>query len=347
MVIIYFQCTVEINPRTGAVSDLKLNGTDHNFVDSSTLSGLNDYIYVEGRDPQNKKFISEAITITPKEKGRLVSSILIEAPAPGCSRLSREIRLIHGISRIDIINKLDRPMVREPEGIHFGFPFNIPNGKVRVNSPWAVVQPEKDQIKGACKNWFTVQRWVDVSNDDFGITLSPIDAPMIEVGDIRADATVSGWVRHLEPSQTIYSYVMNNYWETNYKAEQPGTTSFKYSIFPHAKYDQIKAEQFGIERSQPLIPVPLNNITPKFNTLFSVEPGDVIVTRIKPLENGDKIMIRLFNISPNEKRIKLNWNGFQPKEIFQSNLFEVKIQKLDNDFIIPGSGIKTLIAIVN
>ena len=48
--------------------------------------------------------------------------------------------------------------------------------------PWAVVRPEVDQLPGACKNWFTVQRWVDVSNDEYGVTWATLDAPLVEVG---------------------------------------------------------------------------------------------------------------------------------------------------------------------
>ncbi|MCI0493762.1 hypothetical protein L0Z72_02050 [candidate division KSB1 bacterium] len=335
--------TVEVNPKTGAISALKLKELDHNFVDSRTLTGLNDYIYVAGRDPSNKKFIDQPVKIYPKENGKLVASLLIESSAPGCNRLSREIRLIHGSPRIDIINELDRPMIREPEGIHFGFAFNIPDGTIRINSPCAVVQPEKDQIKGACKNWFTVQRWVDISNENFGITLAPIDAPLLEVGDIHADATVSGWVRNLEFSQTIYSYVMNNYWETNYKAEQPGLTRFRYSIFLHGKYDQARAEQFGIENSQPLIPVAVLKDKPEFDSLFSVEPRDVIVTMMKPVDDGKKIIIRLFNTSAEEKSAKLIWGSLLPKDVYLSNLFEEQLEKLGDLISMPGYGIKTIV----
>jgi alpha-mannosidase len=339
--------TVEVNPKTGAISALKLKELDHNFADSRTLAGLNDYIYVAGRDPSNKKFIDRPVKIYPKENGKLVASLMIESSAPGCNRLSREVRLIHGIPRIDIINELDRPLIREPEGLHFGFSFNIPDGEIRINSPWAVVQPERDQIKGACKNWFTVQRWVDISNENFGVTWATIDAPMVEVGDIRADATVYGWVRKLEPSQTIYSYVMNNYWETNYKAEQPGIAHFQYSIFPYRKFDQIKAEQFGTEQSQPLIPVAVQKDKPQIKSLFSVESRDVLVTMMKPVADGKRIIIRLFNTSADEKSAKFNWGSLRPKEVYLSNLFDEPLERLGDSLSIPGYGIKTVVIAFN
>ena len=67
--------------------------------------------------------------------------------------------------------------------------------------------PELDQIPASCKNWFSVQRWVDISNDRFGVTWSPVDAPLVRgrrhhgQPDRLADRP-RVWIQHLEPSQT-------------------------------------------------------------------------------------------------------------------------------------------------
>ena len=108
---------------------------------------------------------------------------------------------------VEIINTVDKLPVRTKEGVHFGFGFNVPDGVVRMDVPWGVVRPEVDQIPGACKNWFTVQRWVDVSNDQRGITWLTPDAPLVEVGGITANLIGSlsdpaAWLDRLEPSQT-------------------------------------------------------------------------------------------------------------------------------------------------
>ena len=49
---------------------------------------------------------------------------------------------------------------------------------------------------------------------------------------------------------------MNNHWFTNYNAYQDGPTTFRYRLLPHRQYDQIAAQRFGIESSQPLVVMP-------------------------------------------------------------------------------------------
>ncbi len=56
------------------------------------------------------------------------------------------------------------------------------------------MQPEIDQLPGSRKNWLPVGRWIDVSNESFGVTWATLDAPLVEVGGITA--TMLGSQKH-------------------------------------------------------------------------------------------------------------------------------------------------------
>ncbi|NVM24188.1 MAG: glycoside hydrolase, partial [Desulfobacterales bacterium] len=259
--------TVTIDDKTGTIASFKRKDISFDLVNGKSGLGLNDYFYVAGRDPKDPQR-NGRVKVRVKERGPLVASLLIESAAPGCHKLTREVRIIAWIDRVDIINIIDKQKIYKQEGVHLAFPFNVPEGVMRMDTPWAVVQPEVDQLPGACKNYFTVQRWVDVSNEDYGVTWATVDAPLVEVGAITSDprGKTVGWIKHIEPSTTLYSYVMNNYWETNYKAGQEDPTTFRYSIKPHKRFDSGSAARFGTERSQPLIAVPVDSKIPIQNS---------------------------------------------------------------------------------
>ena len=320
--------TVTIDEATGAIVSLKQRDISEDLAGGKKGIGLNDYFYVAGRDPKEPQR-NGPVTITVKEPGPMVASLLITSDAPGCRKLTREIRLIGGMKHLDIIDTIDKEKVYKQEAVHLGFAFNVPGGVMRMDVPWGVVRPEIDQLAGACKNYFTVQRWVDVSNDEFGVTLATIDAPLIEVGAITNDPRGGvGWIEKLEASTTLYSYVMNNYWETNYKAYQDGPTVFRYSIQAHGKFDAAQAARFGVERSQPLIVVPVDEETEVQRSAFSVEPADVIVTAFKPSEDGKARIVRLFNASERTRSAKITWAKPVPKTIWRSNLAEEQLVPL-------------------
>jgi len=333
--------SVDIDETSGVISGVRRKGIPADFVDHKAGSGLNDYYYVAGRDPKDPQR-SGKVTITIKEKGPLLSSLLIESDAPGCNKLIREVSLIAGVDRVDITNVLDKLDIYEQEGVHLAFPFKVPDGQMRLDIAWGVVRPEADQLPGSCKNYFTVQRWVDVSNQDYGVTWAAIDAPMVEIGAITADPVAVGWIDHLQPTQKLYSYVMNNYWETNYRAGQEGPATFRYSIKPHRRFDEAAAQRFGIERSQPLIAVPVEKDSEDFPSFLNLEPEGVIVTSLKPGEDGNTWILRLFNSTGRPETVELMWGNQKPKAVYISSPFEEQGQKVEGKIFMPAYGIVTL-----
>jgi len=319
--------TVTINERTGAIAGLTCKGMDINLVDADA-GGLNSYFYVEGRDPKAPK-PNGPVTIRAVDKGPLLASLEVESEAPGCHRLVRTYRLIDGLDYVEIIDRIDKKDIYTPEGVHLGFAFHVPDGVLRMDTPWAVVRPEGDQLPGACKNYFTVQRWVDISNDRVGVTWATLDAPLIEIGRITNDPRSSvGWIKTLEPSTTFYSYVMNNYWETNYKASQSGEHTFRYAIRPHQGAALADAARFGIERSSPLVVVPVRSeererrLGPKLPVEL---PDGVVATTLKPSDDGRALILRLFNTSDRLQEVRVDEpRGSQPP-VWRSNLDEEPI----------------------
>jgi alpha-mannosidase len=286
--------TVEVDDATGAVRSLRHRAVPANLVDAEAGFGLNAYLYVAGRRPSSPQ-TNGPVRIEVIEHGPLVGSLRIESEAPGCNGLWRELRVVAGQNHLDIVNHLDKRRVLDPESVHFAFPLWVPSPVVRFDIAWGVVRLGRDQLPGACKNHVAVQRWVDVSNSDFGVTLATVDAPLVEVGAIRADPIAVGWVDDLEPSAQLYSYVMNNYWETNFLAGQEGPVSFRYALRPHRPFDAATAHRFGAERSQPLIVVPARAGAVGPESPVPVLPEDVVVTSLWPGGDGRWLTARLFN----------------------------------------------------
>ena len=321
---------------TGAIDKLEFRDYPFNFASSENFYGLNDYYYVEGRMPEYPQSNSKP-DMRIKENGPIVKSYIIKSDAPGCESLTREIRTINGINRIDIINTVDKSDILSPEGVHFVFPFNVPDGNVRISNAWNYYQPEIEQLSGSNKNFFSVNRWVDVSNDNYGITWVSVDAPLIELDRITMDEIDYGWVKNVPETQTIISYIMNNYWETNYKASQSGKVIFKYSIYPHREFDPVQSEKWGIEQCQPLIPIASSRSEPVFKSDFVFNSNTVIITSIKPISEK-ALLLRLYNPSMKNDMVGFEWqNGSRKIYICDPNGNSSKASK--DTIEIPAFGI--------
>ncbi|MBN2577950.1 MAG: hypothetical protein JXB10_03085 [Pirellulales bacterium] len=339
---------VSMDPQTGNIRSCRDLILDRELVDSENPVGWNSYYYVVGSDVKGARTSGPA-TVRVMESGPLVAALKIESDAPGCNRLTREVRLIGGLDRVDLLDVVDKKPVRAKEGVHFGFAFRVPGGVVRMETPWAVVRPEEDQLPGACKNWFTVQRWIDVSNRDFGVTTAVLDAPLVEVGGMTANIIGNGsepgtWIEHLAPSQTLYSWVMNNHWHTNYRAEQEGPTEFRYALRPHTGgFDGVAAARFGIERSQPLLVGPAAADAPALRpSRLRVNADEILVTAFKPDIEGKALIVRLYNVGSEPVSAVFSWSEPVPTALWRSDLWQQRGRPICGPVVVPPHGFVTI-----
>jgi alpha-mannosidase len=212
------------------------------------------------------------------------------------------------------------------ESLQFAFPLSVPGGKMTMDVPLGNMRPEVDQLPGACKNWLPVGRWIDVSNSDYGVTWATLDAPLVEVGSVSAmlgsQSDPSVWRKHIEPTQSFYSWVMNNHWGTNYRAYQEGPVEFRYALRLHKVHKAAAASRFAIGLSQPLLATPASSQGPQPSSLLRVQPDDVLAFTLKPSDDGKAWIVRLFNASREPQKAKLTWPKHAVGRTWQSNLAE-------------------------
>jgi alpha-mannosidase len=308
---------VSIDPVSGNISKLINLASGRNFADVKVNGGLNAFRWLRANIDAAKA--DSAIAITTTESGPLVVELRVSSKATGCRSVSRSVRLVQGQPWVEISNVVDKLPLVEKDGIHFGFGFDIPQGITRVDIPWGVMEMEKDQWPQGNRNWIVLQRWLDISNDKEGITWCSLDAPLFEYGKISANLDTKwgnegAWINKLVPSSTIYSWVMNNHWITNFPLTQDGPVTFRYRLMPHGEYNVVNANRFGMEQSQPLVHVTANN-DPKINPLVNVDNDLVYVTIIKSLADSKEILLRLRSLSAKPEKVNLSFPAGVPESI--------------------------------
>lgn len=337
------ELSLRLDEQTGAIASLIYDGRE--LVASNAPTALNDYFYLPGRDVAGVQR-NGPVRLTIRERGPLVASIVVESDAPGCRTLTREIRLHALRNYVEIVNTLDKQAVRAKEGVHFGFGFHVPEGVVRMDVPWGVVRPETDQIPGACRNWFTVQRWVDISSASHGVTWFTPDAPLVQFGGLTANLigsmSLGDWITNLPPSQTVYSWAMNNHWHTNYRAEQEGPTVFRFYVWPHGEpYHQTRIARLAAELAQPLIAAPARGECPEQPRLTVSNP-DLLVSAFKPSDDRRAFIVRLFGTSDQPVRTHLNWADPAPASVWLSDNSEQPLAPVTGEIEVPPLSVVTL-----
>jgi alpha-mannosidase len=108
----------------------------------------------------------------------------------------------------------------------------------------------------------------------------------------------------------LLGWVTNNYWETNFRAHQPGRVQARYRIRPYrGGFNELQAHRFGLEAAyaQPLFqhlgePERQPSLLPEAGALLrlpeNLSPRSPVLTlHVKPAERRTGVIVRLFNAS--------------------------------------------------
>lgn len=114
---------------------------------------------------------------------------------------------------------------------------------------------------------------------------------------------------------------MNNYWHTNYKADQEGPVHYRYALRPHGAFNSVENEKYAAAFTQPLVAIPVNKKATVKGSLFHMNNDKIVVTTITPQEDHSFI-IRLYNPDEKEQSTIFIWEQLKP-----SKLIHLKTEK--------------------
>ncbi|MGN0532416.1 MAG: glycosyl hydrolase-related protein [Eubacterium sp.] len=219
--------------------------------------------------------------------------------------ICQTITLYDNIERIDIDNRVLKsplPKLTSKEEAFYTFPFKANNGyEIRYDLPIGNVA-EGQQIYGTSRDWYTAGKWVNVydKHDDYSMTLSLVNASLLQFGERR---TGKWSFDYKSKKPYIFSYVMNNMWQTNFQGDQPGMVEFSYSLFTGKGKSISKINQRSLNRCAPLQTVFAANLSKSADkkcnekSYITISHDNIILSVMKPAEaNGDGMIVRFCEI---------------------------------------------------
>jgi len=182
--------------------------------------------------------------------------------------------------------------VAEPEAVYVAFPFRWPDGKILYEAQGGCVEPGRDQLAGSSSDWHTVQNFVTVHSPRGQIVWAPVQAPLVQFGDLNPGK----WQRVAEVKQPhLYSWVMNNYWFTNFRATQKGEFRWSYHLTTSGRTDRSPAVRFGWGTRVPLVarvlPPGGNGPGKPSDSLLQCDVRNLLLVESRPAHHGQGVIL--------------------------------------------------------
>jgi len=330
--------TLTLDPATGAIASLMDKAAGVDLVDKSSPWRLGQIIHErheKGRELQRDAFRRTTVRnvkIQAGVDGPLWSSITAQADLDGCAEpgsVRVEIRLYKLEKKIELHFGMRKLPVTEPEAVYVAFPFQWRDGRVFYEAQGGTVEPGVTQLPGSSSDWHTVQNFLAVRGANGQILLSSDEAPLVQIGDLN----LGKWqpIAKVEKPH-VYSWVMNNYWYTNFRATQEGEFRWSYCLTSTDDGANGAASRFGWGSRVPLtarvlLPGEGGASRPTGSMLGSVA-SNLLLVEVRPTFDGSGVILHLREVDGKPAEIDLADRPFGSSvaEVDEVNVLEQSLR---------------------
>jgi hypothetical protein len=362
---------LHFDPGTGAVVSLQQHSPGREWVNTRGGYGLNQFLYVLGSDGTRlihphlaearfEVFTHNRTSIELVENGPMCAVLYLRRNGQKLPALDTWVTVWQD-GRLEFLNVLHKDATLAKEAGYFAFPFLFANPrdiKGYVELPYGVLQVEEEQVPGGCREWYTTHSFIALSDGRATAHMATPHAPLVTFNDFFKGL----WRGKLDAlNGSVFAYVFNNYWDTNYRASQGGDMVFSFSLnLQESRFDPAQATRLGwehlAEMSDPRRPacvqakeadVQARLPDPPAQSLLRVDSldGSVLVGGITW---GDgQLYIRLYNTSEKRVQARLKFARWSPREAWRADLVGRLQKKLSAhpagiEVSVPGRQVITL-----
>jgi hypothetical protein len=301
-----------INPENGSFESLFHKALKREMADPDSKWSPGQVIYERLSDrhqlelftlqetPQRTTLTS--VSFEHLEEGPIWTELSLNGILRDCAagRVKIEYRFYNSEPVIEMRYSMIKKPVTDPEALYVGFPFALIDGEIIFEAQGGTVRPGLDQLPGTASDWNTVQNFVTIRSDKDQVVLVSPDVPLFHLGGINLG---NFSYNHRPQSNHIYSWVLNNYWTTNFRASQEGSLTWRYFLTLSEDPSNYKATSFGWQTSIPLVgrvfPEGNGSGNPDPESILSSDTDDILLISSMPSVDGSGIIFHMREISGN------------------------------------------------
>lgn len=188
------------------------------------------------------------------EDGALYTAVALDYHLEGTGMYTVFLKAYKHQPKLEVMVRIHKESHLEPENLYVALPFTAgEEATAYVDKTGCIIRPGIDQLPGSCQDFYLVQNGVLWQSEDVGLAVIAKDTPLIAIGDLRAHPVRLSDGKDIKRNRAaVYSWVMNNYWETNFKVNLGGFYEFSYTLLlergktKEQMYERMKSENEGL-----------------------------------------------------------------------------------------------------
>ncbi|GGV63847.1 alpha-mannosidase [Streptomyces longisporoflavus] len=239
---------VHVDLSSACIDSIVDKRTGAELVRQDATVGFNGYLYDEyatagGFNHQSSKTTADAsmhllatrrtappAALVERTSDATGETLVYECAPAGTRRLRVTVHLPRASARIDLENRIDKTATLTKESAFFAFPFAMHSPALRMEATGGVTGTGLPTVPGSARHMRAIRRWVSLQENGTGAALATQDAPLIQMGGVAIPYAPYPQSLAQEEPGTVFSWVHNNIWDTNFPSQQAFDHVFRYSV---------------------------------------------------------------------------------------------------------------------
>jgi len=222
--------------------------------------------------------------------------------------IETEIRLYKNVKKVEFKYMAHKLILTDPEALYVAFPFSLPDSRIVFETIGGVLT-QGQQLPGSSSDWNAAQNFVSVRGKKGQIIVVSNEIPLWQFSDFN----MGKFERYPKKGKTwLYSWVMNNYWTTNFRAFQEGGFSWGYQLTSTTDTTNTFATKYAWGERNPFptrtFPAGDNELkTPSLETLkISGSPNAMLINSRPAFKGKNNILLHFRELEGLAAEVKLS-----------------------------------------
>ena len=223
------------NKRTGA--EMLLDGLAKFFTPVYERTEIRRGVYEErrllGRNIRGQhaqQFQGKLREVKVLDHGPIFTRTELIFDLEGTHHSSVLIKLYRGLPRIEFTYRIAKSLSEEIESVYLPLALNLPEAEIYLRNGGVPMRPGVDQLPGSNMEYYIADQGLLYRQSGQSVLVNTLDTPLLYMGEMRHHPIVLCDNRQENNRRPVYSWIMNNTWETNFKMDLSGFGEFQYSL---------------------------------------------------------------------------------------------------------------------
>lgn len=185
------------------------------------------------------------------ERGAVFTLLRLRYRLPGTVRADVYVKLYEALPRIDFRLELGKTISSDIESVFLPLNLRLPDSQLYLRKGGReAFRPGVDQIPGTCMEFYMSDDGLAYVSRSGSALVAARDTPLVYMGGMRHHPIRLCDGKTENNARPVYSWIMNNNWETNFKMDLSGFCEYCYSLWlggetsPEAAMDELRENCF-------------------------------------------------------------------------------------------------------